>query len=51
MSSLVCPICNSPIDLTKDRYTNEEGKAVHEDCYMQRVMFPQNDPPDPHHAE
>jgi hypothetical protein len=48
---VLCPICNRPIDLTKDRYANEDGKAVHEDCYVQRLMSAQNDPPNPHHTE
>jgi hypothetical protein len=44
---ITCPICNQPIDLTKDRFANEGGKAVHENCYIQRVLLPRNDPPKP----
>jgi hypothetical protein len=48
---ITCPICNRPVDLAKERYTDESGKAVHEDCYLQRLMCALNEPPDPHHAE
>jgi hypothetical protein len=50
-SPYICAICDEPIDLEQDRYTNENGKAVHERCYIQRVMSAQNDPPAPHHTE
>jgi len=29
----------------------EDGKVVHEKCYVQRLVSAQNDPPDPHHTE
>jgi hypothetical protein len=32
-----CPICNQPIDLQTDTCTDENGKAVHQDCYMKRL--------------
>ena len=47
----LCPICHQPIDLTLDQYADEDGKAVHESCYMKRLLSNRNDPPDPHHAE
>jgi hypothetical protein len=50
-SQHTCAICNGPIDLQRDRYTDEDGKAVHERCYMQRLASAQNDPPAPHHTE
>ncbi len=34
---LVCSICNFPIRLEDDRYTDERGKPVHEDCYARKV--------------
>jgi hypothetical protein len=50
-SPYICPICNKPVDLVKDQYTDEDGKLIHESCYIKRLMAGQNDPPDPHHAE
>ena len=32
-----CSICNEPVEL-KTAKTDEDGKAVHEDCYVQRMM-------------
>jgi hypothetical protein len=46
-----CAICHSPVDFERDRYADEDGKIVHECCYVKRLMSEQNDPPDPHHAE
>jgi hypothetical protein len=53
MTSLmyICPICNKPVDLERDRYANEDGKAVHESCYVERLTSARNDPPTPQHAE
>jgi hypothetical protein len=34
----VCPICNKPIDLNRDRVTDENGKVMHETCYVQKLM-------------
>jgi hypothetical protein len=47
----ICPICKKPIALETDRYTDEEGRAVHEICYIARIVSSRNDPPDPHHTE
>ena len=32
-----CSICNEPVELITAK-TDEDGKAVHEDCYVQRMM-------------
>jgi hypothetical protein len=40
-----CTVCRKPVDLTVDLYADEHGKAVHEDCYVQRVMSSRNSPP------
>jgi hypothetical protein len=32
-----CALCSKPVDLAIDRCTDENGKAVHEDCYVQRI--------------
>jgi hypothetical protein len=29
-----CRICNSPLQLETDTRTDEDGKAVHEECYV-----------------
>ena len=47
----LCSICRKPIDLTRDRYTDADGQAVHESCYINRLSSIQNDAPDPHHTE
>jgi len=46
-----CPICKKPINLDRDRYADENGKVIHESCYLQRLMSYRNDPPDPSHAQ
>jgi hypothetical protein len=46
-----CSICNEPVDLTRDRYTDEHGRVIHETCYIGRLVSGQNNPPDPHHTE
>jgi len=37
ISVLHCAICAEPVDLTADLSADENGKAVHEDCYVKRV--------------
>jgi hypothetical protein len=32
-----CIICNKPLDLSLDLTADENGKAVHEDCYVRRL--------------
>ena len=32
-----CKLCNKPVDLTVDLCADENGKAVHERCYVQRI--------------
>jgi len=46
-----CAICNRAVDLTSDRYTDEMGQAVHEACYVNRIMSIAQDPPAPQHSE
>jgi hypothetical protein len=51
MSAPVCSICNKPIVLETSK-VDEDGKAVHEDCYVKRLLSAQqNDPPAPQHNE
>ena len=49
--TFTCPICAQPINLDRDKYADENGKVIHENCYVQRLMASRNDPPDPHHTE
>jgi hypothetical protein len=51
IQQITCAICNSPVDLTLDRYTDESGQVVHETCYVNRVMSVAQDPPTPQHSE
>ena len=32
-----CRICNKPLQLETDTHTDEDGKAVHEECYVKHV--------------
>jgi hypothetical protein len=32
-----CRICNEPLQLETDTRTDEDGKAVHEGCYVKHV--------------
>jgi hypothetical protein len=50
-SNFTCSICGKPINLDRDRYADENGKLVHEDCYVQRLISSQQDPPNPQHTE
>jgi hypothetical protein len=43
--SLLCSICNQAINLELDRCTDEKGKAVHEICYLRKVVSIQKDKP------
>lgn len=33
-----CTLCSKPVDLQIDLYTDEKGQAVHEDCYIKRLI-------------
>ena len=37
MDILICAICKEPIRLETAK-TDERGRAVHEDCYLQHFM-------------
>jgi hypothetical protein len=32
-----CILCSKPVDLQTDLCSNENGMAVHEDCYVQQI--------------
>lgn len=33
-----CVICKKPVNLQADLWADEDGKAVHADCYVQRII-------------
>jgi hypothetical protein len=33
-----CKVCREPVDLTLDLSTDEYGNAIHEDCYITRII-------------
>ena len=37
-----CAICNKPVDLSADLSADENGKAVHTECYVKRITTPQS---------
>lgn len=39
----VCPLCNEPVELETTK-TNEDGEAVHEECYVLAVKAQQPKP-------
>jgi hypothetical protein len=41
-SEIPCKICYKPVDLTVDLCADENGKAVHENCYVQRMTNQQH---------
>jgi hypothetical protein len=39
-----CLICSKPVDLIVDLSADENGKAVHTECYVRRIATPQSGP-------
>lgn len=39
-----CRLCSKPVDLKVDLFADENGQAVHEDCYVKRITTPQSRP-------
>jgi hypothetical protein len=37
LPEISCTICNKPVDLTVDLFADENGKSVHEDCYVKHI--------------
>jgi hypothetical protein len=35
----ICPICHQPVDIANSK-TDENGQAVHEDCYLDHLCHP-----------
>jgi hypothetical protein len=45
--STFCRICGKPVSLTSNMVVDEDGKAVHEECYVKEVRSDANqDDPD-----
>jgi hypothetical protein len=38
---ILCPLCNRPIMLQVDLSADENGKAVHTECYAKRISTEQ----------
>jgi len=32
-----CKLCSKPVDLSADLSADENGKAVHEECYVKQI--------------
>jgi len=39
-----CILCSKAVDLEIDLCADENGKAVHEECYIKRVMSSSSNP-------
>jgi len=39
-----CVICNKTLDLKTDLSADENGKALHADCYFKHIIGEQNNP-------
>jgi hypothetical protein len=37
-----CQICSQPVDLSRDLCTDEDGRIVHQTCYLKRITMPQD---------
>jgi len=42
---VTCRICNEPLKLGIDTAADEEGKALHETCYVKQVTDATRNPP------
>jgi hypothetical protein len=40
-----CIICAKAVDLTVDLYADENGDAMHEDCYVKHITSSRRNPP------
>jgi hypothetical protein len=39
-----CLICSKPVDLSVDLSADEDGQAVHTECYVNRITGPRSGP-------
>jgi hypothetical protein len=42
--AIPCILCSNPVNLISDLSADENGKAVHEECYLKRVTSSSNNP-------
>ena len=42
---VTCRICNKPLKLGIDTAADEEGKALHETCYVKQITEARRNPP------
>ncbi len=47
---MLCPICSQPIALENAKI-DEDGRAVHEECYVNQLLANPPDSPYPEHTE
>jgi len=40
LPEIPCALCSKPVDLLIDLSADENGKAVHEECYVKRLTSP-----------
>ena len=45
-----CVVCGKPVQLETTK-TDENGQAVHGNCYTRVLVAARNDPPTPQHSE
>lgn len=37
LPDIPCNVCSKPVDLSADLSADENGKAVHEECYVKHI--------------
>jgi len=42
LPDIPCALCSKPVDLLIDLSADENGKAVHEECYVKRITGSSN---------
>jgi hypothetical protein len=40
--AIPCILCSKPLSLETDLYADENGKPVHEDCYVKQILTDRN---------
>jgi hypothetical protein len=41
-ADIPCKLCSKPVDLSADLSADENGKAVHEECYVKHITSPRS---------
>jgi len=47
LPEISCNVCGKPIDLAVDLYADENGKIVHQSCYVKYITSSCNNPRPP----